>query len=100
MADHTGAYLDQIYNLDESSAAGLAGALNVLQKGIQDYQARLVALINAAPGVDMPLVLAAMKLTYEGLLASLPASGQESVRAILELPFKTVTYQVRGGGHG
>lgn len=101
MADYAGAYLDQVCSLDASSVDGLAGALNVLQKGIQDYQARLVELINAVPGVDMPLVLAAMKLTYEGLRSSLPKEAQASIDAILELPFRTIVMRGPGGdSHG
>lgn len=90
------AFFDR-FNFDEVSPEGVAAALELLRDGIQHYKTSFVPLVNAVPEIDMPLFLAAIRMSCDALRASLPESGQEGMDAILGLPFSTTLVQYPGG---
>lgn len=94
------AFFDR-FDFDEDRPEGAAAALQLLQDGIQHYQKAFVSLVNDVPEIDLPLFLAAIRISCDALRASLPESVQEGMDAILGLPFSTTLVQYpRGAHHG
>jgi len=94
------AFFDR-FDFDEDSPESAAAALELLRDGIQHYQTTFVPLVNDVPEIDLPLFLAAIRMSCDALRASLPESGQEGMDAILDLPFSTTLVQYpRGAHHG
>ncbi len=91
-------FLDQICDYDESTAEGFNACIEILCKGLNFYKVGILNAVNAAPGVDRPLVVAALKVIFEGILSS-DAQLREAVEGVLELPIASITYQTgRKGG--
>lgn len=95
------AFLDRLDDFDESTEDGFAACVNVLCEGLNFYKQRILNAVNAAPGVDRPLVVAALKVIFEGILSA-DADLREAVEAIFELPIGSITWQgpKRKGGEG
>ena len=97
------AFMDRLEDFDETTDEGFAACARVLCEGLNFYKIGILNAVNAAPGVDRPIVVAALKVIYEGILSA-DADLREAVEAIFELPIGSITYaepKKRGGdGNG
>lgn len=93
------AFMDRLEDFDETTDEGFDACVRVLCDGLNFYKLGILNAVNAAPGVDSPIVVAALKVIYEGILSA-DADLREAVEAILELPISSITYvepKKRGG---
>ena len=77
-------FLDRLEHIDESTREGEAEALRMINEGLDYYGKRLIDIVNEEPGVDLPLILAAMTTTADALKRRWPeaAAGTEEILGI------------------
>lgn len=86
------AFMDRLEDYDETTEEGFAACTRVLCDGLNFYKLGILNAVNAAPGVDRPLAVAALKVIYEGILSA-DADLRGAVEAIFELPISSITWQ-------
>lgn len=93
------AFMDRLEDFDETTEEGFAACTRVLCDGLNFYKLGILKAVNAAPAVDRPIAVAALKVIFEGILSA-DADLREAVAAIFELPISSITYQYdrRKGG--
>lgn len=69
---------------------------NVMQQGLNFYSQQFKSLIRTFPSADIPIFLAAMKSTRDGIRGVLPANGPELEDDILK-HITTVVIPFPGG---
>lgn len=90
-------YMLRLDDYDEDTASGCLDCYRVLAEGMNDYNQRLLAVVNGVHTIDLPLVMTAMKMLYESLRANVPGAAA-AVDDLLGMPFASVlTYKQRGG---
>lgn len=95
------AFMDRLEDFDDTTEEGFAACVAVLCEGLNFYKVGILNAVNAAPGVDRPLAVAALKVIFEGILSA-DADLRKAVAAIFGLPISSITWQgpKRKGGDG
>lgn len=89
-------WLDKLADLDEDKPEDLQKCLKAVRDGLQHYQNYITRMLNITPHTDRPLFLAALKLTYETVMAN-DEELREVTEAVLSLPLGMAMTRRKGG---
>lgn len=83
-------WMELLAAFDDEAELNSQECMDVFTGALNDYAARILTVVNGAPMADRPLVIAALRLTYEACKSTDPYL-RAAVAAIEALPVAALT---------